>query len=231
MFYFYIILVSFFVLLSEWYTYVINSLPIDFKGVFDTEPGLVISYTLVMLLSCSYHAAFMLLWIRSHKEQYSSYFFFLQLLTQWNISWFSKTFYIPIWWNTFFIEVITRSRICKYLFNLSEVIDTRFVFQTELFEFVIDNTLKAPLIESTVFPSENAVLLIYLDKTSNLMIDWRFLTYTLVHMTPPTLRNPFTKKVLPIVDFQICFRFSFKPITCLKCFILFFDNNKIRYSN
>lgn len=158
-------------------------------------------------------------------------FFFLQLLTQWNISWFSKTFHIPIWWNTFFIEVITRSRICKYLFNLSEIIDTRFVFQTELFEFVIDNTLKAPLIESTVFPSENAVLLIYLDKTSNLMIDWRFLTYTLVHMTPPTLRNPFTKKVLPIVDFQICFRFSFKPITCLKCFILFFDNNKIRYSN
>lgn len=66
------------------------------------------------------------------------------------------------------------------------------MFQTELFEFVIDNTLKALLIESTVFPSEIAVLLIYLDKTSNLMIDWRFLTYTLVHMTPPTLRNPFT---------------------------------------
>lgn len=105
------------------------------------------------------------------------------------------------------------------------------MFQTELFEFVIDNTLKALLIESAVFPSENAVLLIYLDKTSNLMIDWRFLTYTLVHMTPPTLRNPFTKKVLPIVGFQICFRFSFKIITCLKCFILFFDNNKIRYNS
>lgn len=137
-------------------------------------------------------------------------FFFLQLLTQWNISWF-LTFYIPIWWNTFFIEVITRSRICKYLFNLSEIIDTRFVFQTELFEFVIDNTLKALLIESTVFPSEIAVLLIYLDKTSNLMIDWRFLTYTLVHMTPPTLRNPFTKKFCLLKRFclSLVFKFAF----------------------
>lgn len=75
LFYFYIILVGYFVLLSEWYTYIINSLPIVFKGVFDTEPGLFISYTLVMLLSCSHHAAFMLLWIRPHQEQYSSYFF------------------------------------------------------------------------------------------------------------------------------------------------------------
>lgn len=41
--------------------YIINSSPIDFKGVFDTDPGLVISYPLVMLLSCSHYAAFMLL--------------------------------------------------------------------------------------------------------------------------------------------------------------------------
>lgn len=81
------------------------------------------------------------------------------------------------------------------------------MFQTELFEFVIDNTLKALLIESIVFPSENAVLLINLDKTSNLMIDWRFLTYTLVHMTPPTLRNPFTKKFCLSLVFKFAFVF------------------------
>lgn len=68
MFYFYIILVSFFVLLSEWYIYVINSLFIDFKGVFDIELGLVIFYIFVMFFLCFYYVVFMFLWIWLYKE-------------------------------------------------------------------------------------------------------------------------------------------------------------------